>query len=83
MLCKSCKVKKLISRKICVLIVFGFLMVFETRKYKWNVSLLIDWLGMSYMDSTLIAVLAIGLIAMIGNYLLGLKEKRLSGEKNE
>lgn len=58
-------------------------MVFETRKYKWNVSLLIDWLGMSYMDSTLIAVLAIGLIAMIGNYLLGLKEKRLSGEKNE
>ena len=65
------------------MIVFGFLMVFETRKYKWNVSLLIDWLGMSYMDSTLIAVLAIGLIAMIGNYLLGLKEKRLSGEKNE
>jgi len=65
------------------LIVFAFLMAFETRKYKWNVSLLIDWLGMSYMDSTLIAVLAIGLIAMIGNYLLGLKEKRLRGEKNE
>jgi hypothetical protein len=35
------------------------------------------------MNYTVLAVLAIGLIAMIGNYILTVKENKIRGEKNE
>lgn len=38
---------------------------------------------MSYLSYTIVGLLSIGLIAILGNYLLTIKEKRIRCEKNE